>query len=89
MEKSIENFQSMMEETKDLVRNKLESEEYRPDHIEEKQLYFILDELEKMEQIRNIQLFHPYYPHIIVDSWDYSDPLANKLLLLSESYRNL
>lgn len=60
-----------------------------PDFILEKQLYLILEELDKMERIRDIHLFHPYYPKGIADSWDYLNPLAIRLLELLESYREL
>jgi hypothetical protein len=69
--------------------NIIKNKDNVPDFILEKQLYLILEELDKMERIRDIHLFHPYYPKGIADSWDYSNPLAIRLLELLESYREL
>ena len=85
----MKDFQSLVEETKVLVQKGIENKDNRPDYILEKQLYFILDELDKMERIRDIHLFHPFYPKGIADTWDYSNPLAIRLLELLELYRNL
>lgn len=83
------DFQSMIEETRVLVQKEIENKDNRPGCILEKQLYSILEELEQMERIRDIHLFHPYYPKGIADTWDYSNPLAIRLLELLESYRKL
>ena len=85
----MDEFQSMVEETKALVQKEIKNKDNVPDFILEKQLYLILEELDKMERIRDIHLFHPYYPQGIADSWDYSNPLAIRLLELLESYREL
>lgn len=85
----MKDFQSMVEETKVLVQKEIENKGHRPDYILEKQLYFILDELDKMGRIRNIHMFHPYYPKGIADTWDYSNPLTIRLLELLDSYRKL
>ena len=85
----MKNFQSMVEETRALVQEEIQNNDNRPSYILEKQLYLILDELDKMERIRDIHLFHPYYPKGIADSWDYSNPLAIRLMELSELYRRL
>lgn len=53
------DFQSMIEETRVLVQREIENKANRPGYILEKQLYSILEELEQMEQIRDIHLFHP------------------------------
>lgn len=83
------DFQSMIEETRVLVQREIENKANRPGYILEKQLYSILEELEQMERIRDIHLFHPYYPKGIADSWDSANPLAIRLLELAESYRKL
>ena len=85
----MKDFQSLVEETKVLVQKEIENKDNRPDYILEKQLYVILDELDKMERIRDIHLVHPFYPKGIADTWDYSNPLAIRLLELLELYRNL
>lgn len=48
------------------------------------QLQGILKELQDSSTNNNMPL---YYPHIIVDSWDYSDPLGIELMELAELYR--
>ena len=85
----MKNFQFEIEKVKNLVLNEIEHKENRPNYILEEQLYLILSELEKMDRIRNVRLFCPYYPHAITDSWDYSNPLGKKLLELFGLYRKL
>ncbi len=83
------DFQSMIEEVRIHVQEEINNKDTRPGYMSEKQLCFILDELDKMERIRNINLFYPYYPKGISDGWDYSNPLTVKLLDLLELYRKL
>lgn len=47
------------------------------------QLQGILEELENIRIKKNIPL---YYPNVIVDSWDYSDPLGIELMELATLY---
>lgn len=56
------DFQSMIEEVRIHVQEEINNKDTRPGYMSEKQLCFILDELDKMERIRNIHLFYPYYP---------------------------
>lgn len=86
---NVTNFQEMLEETRALVKGNLVNRDKCPSYMSEKQLMFILAELDKMERTRNIHLFYPYYPRGIADSWDYSNPLGIKLLELLELYRKL
>lgn len=46
------NFQSVLEEVRALVQDKIKNSEKLPSYMLEKQLYFILDELDKMERIK-------------------------------------
>lgn len=85
----MKSFQSMVEETRILVQAEIKNKENRPSYMLDKQLYTILEELDKMENIRNIQSFLPYYPKGITDCWDDSHPLAIKLMDLLEIYRKL
>ncbi len=82
-------FQAMMEETKALIEENLTNKDKRPSYMLEKQLAFIKTELNKMEQKRNFHVFYPYYPKGIIDSWDYSNSLAIKLMELLELYCKL
>lgn len=85
----MKNFQLMIQESKTLVQEEIKNKGNRPDYIKEKQLFSILDELDKMERIRNSHLFYPYYPKGIADSWDFSNPLAISLLELLDLYTKL
>lgn len=85
----MDNFKQMVEETKKLVQEEIKNKDSRPYYMLDKQLFSILEELDKMEYIRNIDLFCPYYPKSIADCWDYQNPLANRLLELLEVYRKL
>lgn len=85
----MERFHIMIAEARALIKSQMVNKNNRPDYMSDKQLYAILDELEKMDRIRNHNLFFPYYPKGIADSWEYTDPLAKQLLELSEIYRKL
>lgn len=50
------------------------------------QLMRILEELENSCIKTNAPL---YYPHVIVDSWDYSDPLGIELMELAALYEKI
>ena len=50
------------------------------------QLQGILEELKNSNIRKNIPL---YYPQIIVDSWDYSDPLGIELMELAALYEKI
>lgn len=45
----MDEFQSMVEETKAIVQKEIKNKDNVPDFILEKQLYLILEELDKME----------------------------------------
>lgn len=48
-----------------------------------------VEELDKMDRIRDEKVFYPYYPKCIVDGWDYKAPLAKKLLDILDIYVRL
>lgn len=50
------------------------------------QLQSILQELKASEKKRGLKL---YFPHIIIDSWDYSDELSVDLMKLYRMYNKL
>lgn len=53
------------------------------------QLENIRSEIEKMMSIMNAEVFAPYYPKVIVDSWDFKSKLGEKLLGLAQEYQKL
>ena len=57
----------------------MEDKEGRPSYMSDQQLEAIVEELDKMDRIRDEKVFYPYYPKGIADSWDYKDPLAKKI----------
>lgn len=85
----MEDFQLMLEEVQALVQEAIQNKDNRPSYVLEKQLHFILNELDKMGQIRNVHLFCSYYPKGIADTWDYSNPLTDKLMDLFALYSKL
>lgn len=80
----------------ELIQNTIKETEYyidkydiRPKYMTDKQLNMIIEELEKMDKIRNCEIFFPYYPKGVADCWDFEDPLAEKLLFVIDIYRKL
>ena len=53
------------------------------------QLENIRKELENMRYNLSFKKFKPSYTRIIVDSWDYTNPLSTKLLDLYDDYLKL
>jgi len=81
-------FSAMIQEAKALLQTE-SRKGARPGCVSERQLRSISAELDKMEQARDIHIFCPHYPSMIIDSWDFSDPLAVKLMGLFEAYQKL
>ena len=52
----MENFQVMMDETKALVQEYLTNKDKRPSYMLEKQLVFVLIEVDKMGETRNCHM---------------------------------
>ncbi len=55
----------------------------------ESQLRMTLEELDKMVSVKNKDVFFPYYPKGITDSWDYNDKPGKKLMDVLAVYRAL
>lgn len=53
------------------------------------QLEIIRSEIEKMMSVMNPEAFVPYYPRVIVDSWDFNSKLGEKLIGLVHEYKKL
>lgn len=54
-----------------------------PWYMSSSQLEMTIKELEKMNEVRDKNMFFPYYPKGIADCWDSSDELGKKLLEIS------
>ena len=83
------DFHTLVKETKSRIRIFMEDKEGRPSYMSDQQLEAIVEELDKMDRIRDEKVFYPYYPKGIADSWDYKDPLAKKLLDILDIYVRL
>ena len=83
------NFDKLVEETKDEIRKLLKNSNLRPNYMTHEQLSDVQSELCKMVLIRNPEKFYPYYPKGMVDAcWSPDDPLVVKLNLIADMYMN-
>lgn len=53
------------------------------------QLKSIINDINKMNEIRDSNIFLPSFPRFIVDSWDFSDSLGIELLNFYELYKKI
>ncbi|MCR5129524.1 MAG: hypothetical protein K6B69_15655 [Lachnospiraceae bacterium] len=83
------DFHTLVKETKSRIWIFMEDKEGRPSYMSDQQLEAIVEELDKMDRIRDEKVFYPYYPKCIIDGWDYKDPLAKKLLDILDIYVRL
>lgn len=88
-ETQMSDFHTIVKETKSKIRVLMDDKEGRPFYMSDQQLETIVEELDKMDRIRDRRVFYPYYPKGIADSWDYKDPLAKKLLDILDIYVRL
>ena len=89
VETQMSDFHTLVKETKSRIRIFMEDKEGRPSYMSDQQLEAMVEELDKMDRIRDEKVFYPYYPKGIADSWDYKDPLAKKLLDILDIYVRL
>ena len=82
----IADFEVVINEIRLLIEHNIDD----TDSVElKRQLISILRELDKMNDVRDKNVFYPNYPRIIVDSWNYNDELSKKLMDLLEIYKKL
>lgn len=86
---SREVFLAHLNEVRELVQNEISLSVTGNGNKSVKQLKIILDELEKMEKAMSKDIFAPYYPRGIADSWDFHDILGTALMDLAMMYSNL
>ena len=58
-------------------------------YMSSNQLGAIIKELNKMNEVRDKNVFFPYYPKGIADCWDSNNELGKKLLEILDIYQNL
>lgn len=83
------DFHNKIEEATKRIHTLIENKDSCPKYMSGQQLESILEELDNMDRIRDKKVFSPYYPKVIVDSWDYRDALATQLMDILELYNRL
>jgi len=76
-------------EVRKLVHNELELPSSCYEGKSPGQLMLIIKELEMMEEALSTDVFVPYYPRFINDSWDFNDDLGIALMKLATLYEKL
>lgn len=85
----MDTFSKKIENVKNIITQMIENSEKLPRYMSVEQLNMTVNELDKMNQIRNKNEYMPYYPRGIADSWDYNDNLGNELLRILDVYVDL
>ena len=81
-------FEELVMESRHTIQELLRDINDLPSYMLEKQLNFILRELEQMLIIKNANLFYPYYPKGIAD-WSSNNRVGIQLLEILDAYRRL
>lgn len=85
-EVKVDSFSKMIEDVEAIIEKMINNPEELPWYMSVEQLKRTVDELHKMNQIRDMKRFMPYYPRGIADSWDSNDNLGNELLKVLDFY---
>ena len=85
----MDTFSKKIENVKNIIAKMIENSEDLPRYMSVEQLNMTVNELDKMNQIRNKDEYMPYYPRGITDSWDFNDNLGNELLKVLDVYMKL
>ena len=85
----MDSFSKMIKEVETVIVKMLNTPEELPWYMSVKQLEMTLKELDKMNQIRDMEQFMPYYPRGIADDWERNDKLGNELLKVLDCYMKL
>ena len=83
------NFSLMIEDVKKEIVTLMDNPLTIPWYMSSNQLGAIIKELDKMNKVRDKNVFFPYYPKAIADCWDSNDELGKKLLEILDIYQNL
>ena len=82
----MDHFGEKIEHVKSDIRKMLEDPEQLPWYMSVRQLNMTIDELNKMNQLRDKNRFVPYYPKGLADSWAKEDRLGEELLEILDAY---
>lgn len=85
----MDRFSKMIEDIKNIIEIMISTPSALPCYMTVEQLKMTIDELDKMNEIRDMKLFMPYYPKGIADSWDFNDNLGKALLDVLDIYMEL
>ena len=85
----MEDFSKKIEDVEAIIEKIISNPEELPWYMSVEQLKMIVNELNKMNQIRDKRQFMPYYPRGIADCWDFNDNLGNELLKVLDYYMKL
>ncbi|MEE1255314.1 MAG: hypothetical protein UHN47_02190 [Lachnospiraceae bacterium] len=88
-EAKMDSFSKMIEDVKAIIEEFVNTPEELPWYMSVEQLEMTIIELNKMNQVRDMREFMPYYPRGISDSWDFNDKLGKELLKVLDSYIKL
>ncbi len=84
------NFDQLVNETKNEIRVLLKNPDLRPYYMTHDQLSEIQSDICKMARVRDPEKFYPYYPKGIADAcWLPDHPLVVKLNKIADMYMNL
>ena len=85
----MDRFSKMIEDIKNDIGRMINNPSELPPYMTIGQLNMIINELDKMNELRDMKLFMPYYPKGIADCWDINDTLGNTLLDVLSVYKKL
>ncbi len=85
----MDRFSKMVEDVGAIIEKMINTPEELPWYMSVEQLEMTLKELDKMNRIRDMRHFMPYYPRGIADSWEFNDELGNELLEVLDYYMKL
>lgn len=85
----MDRFHIMIKDTQNDMKELIKNPDKLPWYMSISQLEMTIDELDKMDQIRDSKSFYPFYPRGITDCWDMDDKLGKKLFDILEAYKKL
>lgn len=85
----IDRFDNLYNEIRINLQNEIDEAKKGVSKKSTQQLLTIMSEIQRMIEVRNVKAFLPSYPRLIIDSWDFTDPLGLELINLFEMYKKL
>ena len=85
----MDSFSEIIENVETIIQKMINTPDELPWYMSVEQLEMTFKELDKMNQIRDVKQFMPYYPKGIADSWAFDDKLGKELLKVLDYYKKL